>query len=168
MHWGYYLFPRNRQNGFNGYIDQLSLIAQQGTFVDAETFTRLVMKSTLCDNIASKLNVELNSAIVLGEIDKLIGYEDAVVQKDKQLTDAQNKTVELEGEVLGKEIELKSLQEQMKTLTDKAQKLSDTVDIAVTENNILSEEIDKLKKDCSPTIQFTGWRQFILELLKKI
>ena len=26
LHWGYYLFPRNRQNGFAGFIDQLPLI----------------------------------------------------------------------------------------------------------------------------------------------
>ena len=26
IHWGYYLFPRNRQNGFAGFIDQLPLI----------------------------------------------------------------------------------------------------------------------------------------------
>lgn len=29
IHWGYYLFPRNRQNGFAGFIDQLSLINQE-------------------------------------------------------------------------------------------------------------------------------------------
>lgn len=26
LHWGYYTFPRNRQNGFNGFIDQLPLL----------------------------------------------------------------------------------------------------------------------------------------------
>lgn len=26
LHWGYYLFPRNRQNGYAGFIDQLPLI----------------------------------------------------------------------------------------------------------------------------------------------
>lgn len=28
LHWGYYLFPRNRQNGFAGFIDQLPLLNQ--------------------------------------------------------------------------------------------------------------------------------------------
>lgn len=27
LHWGYYLFPRNRQNGYAGFINQLGLIA---------------------------------------------------------------------------------------------------------------------------------------------
>ena len=27
LHWGYYLFPRNRQNGYVGFIDQLNLIS---------------------------------------------------------------------------------------------------------------------------------------------
>ena len=26
LHWGYYLFPRNRQNGYAGFIDQIKLI----------------------------------------------------------------------------------------------------------------------------------------------
>ena len=28
LHWGYYTFPRNRQNGYAGFIDQLPLITQ--------------------------------------------------------------------------------------------------------------------------------------------
>ena len=28
LHWGYYLFPRDRQNGYAGFINQLPLIAQ--------------------------------------------------------------------------------------------------------------------------------------------
>lgn len=31
LHWGYYLFPRNRQNGFAGFIDQLPLIQATNT-----------------------------------------------------------------------------------------------------------------------------------------
>lgn len=27
LHWGYYLFPRNRQNGYNGFIDQINLMS---------------------------------------------------------------------------------------------------------------------------------------------
>lgn len=28
LHWGYYLFPRDRSNGYAGFIDQINLIAQ--------------------------------------------------------------------------------------------------------------------------------------------
>ena len=31
LHWGYYLFPRNRQNGYAGFINQLPLIATPQT-----------------------------------------------------------------------------------------------------------------------------------------
>lgn len=38
LHWGYYRFPRDRKNGFNGYIDQLPLLVQgssgQQTLID--------------------------------------------------------------------------------------------------------------------------------------
>lgn len=36
LHWGYYLFPRNRNNGYNGYIDQLPLIRQDVTISQKE------------------------------------------------------------------------------------------------------------------------------------
>lgn len=33
LHWGYYTFPRNRQNGYNGFIDQSGLIQGGGSNV---------------------------------------------------------------------------------------------------------------------------------------
>jgi murein DD-endopeptidase MepM/ murein hydrolase activator NlpD len=33
LHWGYYTFPRNRQNGYAGFIDQLPLIPKPDTGV---------------------------------------------------------------------------------------------------------------------------------------
>jgi septal ring factor EnvC (AmiA/AmiB activator) len=35
LHWGYYLFPRNRQNGYAGFIDQINLIAKPPTQTDS-------------------------------------------------------------------------------------------------------------------------------------
>lgn len=36
LHWGYYLFPRNRQNGYAGFIDQIKLIAQPAPTPDLQ------------------------------------------------------------------------------------------------------------------------------------
>ncbi len=59
LHWGYYLLPRDRQNGYAGFIDQLPLLTENisntssndsgGTFVDKITFETLVNKATKYD-----------------------------------------------------------------------------------------------------------------------
>ncbi len=62
-------------------------------------------KSLIYDKVCQKLNVADNEQIVLAELDKLISYEDLVVQKDKQITDANTKVTGLE--------------QQLQDLTDK-------------------------------------------------
>lgn len=36
LHWGYYVFPRNRQNGYGGFIDQLPLLIPPATDLQKE------------------------------------------------------------------------------------------------------------------------------------
>lgn len=49
-HWGYYKFPRDRQNGYNGFIDQYSLVQHlltpQTHFIQVEkkTYEELITK----------------------------------------------------------------------------------------------------------------------------
>lgn len=50
--------------------------------------------------VATKLNVAANKDIVLGEVEKLIGYEDAVVVKDKQIADAHTQITALEEKIV--------------------------------------------------------------------
>lgn len=111
--------------------------------------------------ICTKLNLPANRDVVLGEIDKLVGYEDKLIEKDKQLSEAQAKAQELETTIVQRDEELKKLQGEINGLKEK-------VDIAMVNNKEMSEEIGQLKKDCQPAIAFTGWRQFVFELLKKI
>lgn len=67
--------------------------------VDNKVFESLVRKSTIYDKIIVKLNVEDSETVVLGEIDRNIGYEDAVAQKDKLLSEAQAKVSQLESDL---------------------------------------------------------------------
>jgi murein DD-endopeptidase MepM/ murein hydrolase activator NlpD len=60
LHWGYYPIPRNRQNGYNGYINQAGLYQPYGeeTMPDTMTieksvFENLVTKSTKYDEIVN-------------------------------------------------------------------------------------------------------------------
>ena len=43
LHWGYYLFPRNRQNGYAGYIDQLPLLTSPGS---SDALTQCLLQHT--------------------------------------------------------------------------------------------------------------------------
>lgn len=46
-------------------------------------------------SVAKKLNIETNETVILAELDKLIGYEDGIVKKDKQLQEAQKQIDDL-------------------------------------------------------------------------
>lgn len=49
--------------------------------------------------VATKLNVAANKDVVIGEIEKLIGFEDAVVVKDKLIAEANAQVVSLETKI---------------------------------------------------------------------
>ena len=51
------------------------------------------------NKLREKLNVEDSVTVVLAEIEKLIGYEDAVIQKDNALSDAQSDIATLKTEI---------------------------------------------------------------------
>jgi len=56
LHWGYYRKPRDRSNGYAGYIDQAGLLDHTTMVeVDSATFENLVTKSTAYDNMLPEL-----------------------------------------------------------------------------------------------------------------
>ena len=58
LHWGYYRIPRNRADGYAGYIDPFPYIKDvspvKSVTLDSVTFERLVTKSTQYDEIQPK------------------------------------------------------------------------------------------------------------------
>ena len=77
LHWGYYLFPRNRQNGYAGFIDQINLIAQPAPINWEQKYNEL---KTTTDKTISDLN---NAKTALqGQIDTLQGR----IQRIKTIT----------------------------------------------------------------------------------
>ena len=101
--------------------------------------------------ICTKLGLPANGGVVLGEIDKLLGYEDMILAKDKQLTDAQAQVTSLEKDNQVKATQLQDLQTQVKNLADE-------VAIAVAENKSDKVTIAQLKKDCNPAPKLKGWK----------
>lgn len=100
--------------------------------------------------ICTKLNLPANRDIVLAEIDKLLAYEDSIVQKDKQISDLQKQIEPLQEAAKEKQGELETLQGQL----DELQKSLNT---AKDNNDKMQLQIDELKKNSKvPTL--TGWR----------
>jgi len=128
--------------------------------VDSHVFEELVRKSTITDKVASKLNVEVSEAVILADLDKMITLEDVVVQKDKQLSEAQAKVAILEKTIQEKEGELALLQEKVKEVTFQ-------VETAVNDNKVLSNQVQQLKKDCNPAPVLSGWKKILYTWLIK-
>lgn len=116
--------------------------------------------------VADKLKVENNMVVILAELDKLISYEDAVIQKDRQLGDLKKQYDQVQGEL-----------EKQKELTDEAQKQVATatiavadaqkaVDIAEAQRKISQDLADELKKIIQEPI-LSGWKRRLHDWLLK-
>jgi len=119
----------------------------------------LKRKASIAEKTAQKIGVGLNEAIIMPELDKLIAYEDIVVEKDRLLTEAQDKIGKLQKQVDDKAGELEKLTKDLKALTDRAQKATD-------DNKILSGELKTLKEQCNQPV-FSGWKKFVYDFLIK-
>lgn len=110
--------------------------------------------------IASKLNVSNDMTVILAEIDKLIHLEDAVVQKDKQLQDAQAQAT--------------SLKDQLKELTDSHNALQthyDALQGEMTKDTATIADLSQKLKDLEAQIKlpvFQGWKKALLNFIAKL
>ena len=116
-------------------------------------------RALIAEHTAQKIGVGLNEAIIMPELDKLIAYEDIVVEKDRLLTEAQEKINKLEKQVDDKAGELEKLTKKLTDLTGEVQKATD-------DNKILSGELKTLKAQCNQPV-FSGWKKWVYDLLIK-
>lgn len=86
LHWGYYRLPRNRDNGFNGYIDQtdwLNLKLPVLTITDQTRIPQIdnmevqAIKSTLLDKTAEITGLKLSINSLNGKISSMQAQQDA-------------------------------------------------------------------------------------------
>lgn len=118
--------------------------------------------------IADKLGVQNSETVIMGELTKLISYEDSVVQKDKALSEAQTQLVDLKNQVsalLADNYQLKLDIGGIKSEMDR--KVSDfqtQLNDRDSKINDLSRAIESLKKACSPPV-FKGFKQIIYNWL---
>lgn len=138
--------------------------------VDSKVFENLVRKSTAWDNVYKKLNVSDSETIVQANLDKMIGYEDIIGQRDKALSDAQSKLTDLKNQLDA----LSSENEQLKTtlndikvgLNQKVSDLQAQLNTRDTQILDLSSKIKGLQDSCKPQPVFTGWKLKVYNFLK--
>lgn len=112
------------------------------------------------NQVRAKLNVEDNVTVVLGEIDKLIKYEDAVVQKDRQLTDAQEEINSLKAKVIELTASNEALVGQCETLQKQITEEKNTI-------ISLSERLITLEKQITTPV-YKGWKAALIKLIQKL
>ena len=162
-----------RDNGYFGGIDPLpflqeeTLIVTDMIFVPKPQFEDFERVKNGWNQIREKLNVEDNVTVVVGEIDKLINYQDAVLQKDKQLVDANTKMTELDKSLAQLHEVNSKLIEDNKNLGTQVNKQSKIIQGQEGDITILSEKVKQLKENVAQPI-VTGWRKFLINLLLKL
>lgn len=163
----------NRDNGYFGGIDPLPFLEEDiSTPIDTvpvprpqfEDFERVKI---IYNKIREKLNVEDSEIVVLGEIEKLIGYEDSVLQKDKQIIDANTKITEL-GNSLNELIDTnKKLIEDNHLLENQIREQGIVIQNQDDHIKILGEEIKQLKDNVQKQAP-TGWKKFLIDFISKL
>lgn len=128
--------------------------------------------------IANKLNVQNSETVIMGELEKLIGYEDALVVKDREKTELQKRIEELEKQLGEKSTELEmmkktneelqiSIKEKSDELTVQAMEHQQTIQDMDKEIKVAQKELEKLKDSCVNNTVFTGIKKIIYDWLLK-
>lgn len=112
------------------------------------------------NKVREKLNVEDNVTVVLAEIDKLIKYEDAVIQKDKQLTDAQVQVNVLNGQ-------LKELLDSHNTLQTSYNDLQGQLNTDKATIDTLTKNLAELEAKIIQPV-YKGWKKALIDFISKI
>lgn len=123
------------------------------------------------NQLRAVLNVEDSVTVVVAEVKKLISYEDTVVQKDKQLSDAQSEIASLRAEVTRlQEVNTTQAEEvtnlktemalQASVLTDKASDLEEKYKVSTQNYGVAMSKIKELEDKISKP-ESTGWQKIV-------
>lgn len=116
------------------------------------------------NSIADTLQVERNFDVVKGEISKLVGYEDKVIEKDKQIEDAKNGI-----EALNKSIkDLTDANDELvlkgNELEDKVKKQAQETEAQAGKIELLTRELAQVQKLCQiPNLK--GFKKSLVDFI---
>lgn len=127
---------------------------------------QLKENTILREKVRSKLNCSDSTAIILAEVDKFIGLEKTLADKDKQLADVQHQAITLEVQLAEKAKLLKDTQDQVAILTVEVGKSQQTINTLEIDYGTALEAIQALKSRClTPVLH--GWKKKLYDILFK-
>lgn len=167
LHWGYYRFPRDRQNGFAGFIDQTPYIGTGTPNLDQQKQLdecRIDRDGNHNDRMA--LYEELgftgvfNRTVAVEKIRQLLALEKTYVEKDEAFKDAQAEITKLRAEVTRlQDINTKQALEAS-VLTDKASDLEEKYKVSTQNYGVAMGKIKELEEKINKP-QSTGWQKIV-------
>jgi septal ring factor EnvC (AmiA/AmiB activator) len=137
LHWGYYKIPRNRDDGYLGYINQEPLLKENmadTVAVPTKDFENLVKKSTYWDGVASDLSV--------GDLE---GYRSVVGGFKSRITTLTNDLGTAQAEVKNREEQVSRLKDEVIALEIKLKERTDQVNQFAREKGELAVQVEQLK-----------------------
>lgn len=168
LHWGYYRFPRDRKNGFAGFIDQTPYIGTGKPNLDLQAEldkTRKERDDNHDDRMAlyEELGFEgdFNRTIAVTEIRQLKEIAKKSGEKDEELKALRQELQELREELrIAKEkiVELQKTTQQQQVATDI---VSFQIDTTIDKTNDIEKKIDATVKD-----EPTWWENIVKSLAR--
>lgn len=117
------------------------------------------------NQIRTLLNVEDSVMVVASEVKKLVGYEDKVIQSEKQLTDTQTELNMVKGQLLEEQEKNKKQAEEAAELTQRATDLEVKYQMSTSNYEKAMQKVGELEKQI--TNGETGWT-LILKGIQKL
>jgi hypothetical protein len=116
--------------------------------------------------IADKLKVVTSLPVIFGEIDKILTFEGMVIQKDRQLQEVQQRSIDLQKDLNDTVKLLKETSDHNAMLTAEVEKDQLSIQGLKIEVNSLSTSLQSLQSQS--TNQFKGWKLKVFNWLLKV
>jgi len=156
----------NRNNGYNGGIDPLPFLEADPEPIPAPTIDpEILNRADSFVAVATKLNCAVNKDVVMGELDKLIKYEDAVIEKDRQLLQVQSDAQKLKEDIGKLKEDNQKLIDENKLAVENAQEAGGKLEKLQEQYTVLEKKADELST-IKPVTSYTGWELISIGLSK--
>lgn len=118
-------------------------------------------------SVCEALGVTSNVDVAVGEIKKLVGLDDLIMDKEKKIADATTKIADLESKLKSLSEVNEALLLENANLKEEVEKQTDTIVKQKYGIDTMTEQIKDLKKSIQLPI-FTGWKKAIVNFLAQI
>jgi hypothetical protein len=144
LHWGYYKKPRDRSNGYNGFINQEGLYDPWGETMANELEVCLKDRQKFWDERDSLLR-ELQADTVEGGISSIRGLRSRITDLTKQLGTAQAEVKNKDEIIDTLNKTLLMMGDDINTLTDRLDQAQNTIVQLGKDKGHLAIEVEQLK-----------------------